>query len=47
MSEKIPIISGDPNSVNSEIIFKTWKNLKKIKEKDLFDFKYKPIKKTV
>ena len=48
MNEKILIISGDPNSVNSEIIFKTWKKLKKkIKEKDLFDFKHQPIKKTV
>ena len=34
MSEKILLIAGDPNSVNSEIIFKSWKNLdKKIKKK--------------
>ena len=27
MSKKIIIVGGDPNSVNSEIIFKTWKHL--------------------
>ena len=26
---KIILISGDPNSINSEIIYKTWKNLNK------------------
>ena len=26
MKNKIIIIAGDPNSVNSEIIFKAWKN---------------------
>ena len=29
MSKKILIISGDPNSINSEIIFKTIKNCSK------------------
>ena len=29
MSKKIIIISGDPNSINSEIIFKIWKKIKK------------------
>ena len=29
MSKKIIIISGDPNSINSEIIFKSWKKIKK------------------
>ena len=29
MSKKIIIISGDPNSVNSEIIYKVWKKLNK------------------
>ena len=29
MSKKILIISGDPNSINSEIIFKTIKNCNK------------------
>ena len=28
MSKKILIISGDPNSINSEIIFKCWKKIK-------------------
>ena len=27
MKKKIIIISGDPNSINSEIIFKCWKKL--------------------
>ena len=26
---KIVLISGDPNSINSEIIYKTWKKLNK------------------
>ena len=31
---KIVIIAGDPNSINTEIIYKTWKNLNKdIKKK--------------
>ena len=31
---KIIIIAGDPNSINTEIIYKTWKNLNKdIKKK--------------
>ena len=29
MNKKIIIITGDPNSINSEIIFKTWKKLDK------------------
>ena len=29
MRKKIVIISGDPNSVNSEIIYKSWKKLSK------------------
>ena len=29
MKKKIIIISGDPNSINSEIILKTWKKLNK------------------
>ena len=34
MNNKIIIVAGDPNSINSEIIFKTWKNLdKKTKSK--------------
>ena len=27
MTNKIVIVAGDPNSINSEIIYKTWKNL--------------------
>ena len=29
MQNKILIVAGDPNSINSEIIFKSWNNLKK------------------
>ena len=29
MKNKILIVSGDPNSINSEIIFKTFKKLNK------------------
>ena len=32
--KKIILVTGDPNSINSEIIFKCWKNLSnKIKKK--------------
>ena len=34
MTNKIVIVAGDPNSINSEILYKTWKNLdKKTKNK--------------
>ena len=34
MTDRIVIVAGDPNSINSEIIYKTWKNLdKKTKNK--------------
>ncbi len=36
MKKKIIIISGDPNSVNSEIIFKTWKKLNKSIRKKIY-----------
>ena len=36
MSKKIILISGDPNSINSEIIFKSWKKLPKIVRKKIF-----------
>ena len=36
MKNKIIIISGDPNSINSEIIYKSWKNLNKHKRKNIF-----------
>ena len=29
MRNKIIIISGDPNSINSEIIYKSWKKINK------------------
>tara|TARA_E500000331_G_scaffold151316_1_gene147247 strand:+ start:361 stop:1320 length:960 start_codon:yes stop_codon:yes gene_type:complete len=45
MNNKIIIIAGDPNSVNSEIIFKTWKKLNsKIREKIYFIGSYNLIK---
>ncbi len=34
--KKILIISGDPNSINSEIIFKTWKKISKITRKSIY-----------
>ena len=38
MNNKILIIGGDPNSVNSEIIYKTWSKLDfKVKKKNLFN----------
>lgn len=36
MSEKILIVGGDPNSINSEIIYKTWVNLDKNVKKNIF-----------
>ena len=33
MNDKIIIISGDPNSVSSEIIFKSWNELNKVIKK--------------
>ncbi len=36
MRNKIIIITADPNSINSEIIFKTWKRLKKSEKKNIF-----------
>ena len=34
--KKILIITGDPNSINSEIIFKTWKKINKITRKSIY-----------
>ena len=28
MKNRILILSGDPNSINSELIFKSWKKIK-------------------
>ena len=36
MSKKIIIVFGDPNSINSEIIYKTWKKLNKSLKKRIF-----------
>ncbi len=36
MRNKILIISGDPNSVNSEIIYKSWKSLSTIKKRNIY-----------
>ena len=35
-NKKIIIIGGDPNSINSEIIFKSWKKLSKSVKKKIF-----------
>ena len=41
MSKKILIFSGDPNSINSEIIFKSWLNINDtLKKKNLYYFKF-------
>ena len=32
MNSKIIIICGDPNSINSEIIFKAWKEVNKLQK---------------
>ena len=39
MSKKIIIVFRDPNSINSEIIFKSWKKLSFIIKENLFDLK--------
>ena len=36
MNKKIIIISGDPNSINSEIIFKTWKKINNQLKKKIY-----------
>ena len=36
MNKPIAIIAGEPNSISSEIIFKTWKIRKKFKHKNFF-----------
>ena len=35
MKDRIIIVAGDPNSINSEIIYKTWKNLDKSTRKKI------------
>ena len=42
MKKKIIIVSGDPNSINSEIIFKCWKKLpRSIKNRIILISNYK------
>lgn len=36
MNKKIILVSGDPNSINSEIIYKSWKTLSKKIRKNIF-----------
>ena len=36
MKRLIPIISGDPNSINTEIISKIWKRKSSFKNTDIF-----------
>ena len=36
MKKKIIIISGDPNSINSEIIYKSWKKLNPYLKKNIY-----------
>ncbi len=36
MKKKILIVSGDPNSINSELIFKSWKKLNKVEKKKIY-----------
>ena len=36
MTKPIAIIAGEPNSISSEIIFKSWKLRKKYKHKGFF-----------
>ena len=35
MSKPIAIVAGEPNSISSEIIFKSWKSIKKLKHKPI------------
>mgnify|MGYP001265601454 CR=1 FL=1 len=36
MKKKLLIVSGDPNSINSEILYKSWKKLTKIQKKNIY-----------
>ena len=44
MKKKIIIISGDPNSINSEIIYKSWKKLSKKLKEIYINFKFNLLK---
>ena len=50
MKKKILLVTGDPNSINSEIIFKTWKKINKSLKKRIYlisnyDLLFKQFKK--
>ena len=36
MKKNIILIAGDPNSINSEIIYKSWKKIDKSQKKNLY-----------
>ena len=43
--KKIILVSGDPNSINSEIIYKCWKKLpRKVRKKNFLISNYQLIK---
>ena len=45
MNKKIIIVSGDPNSINSELIYKCWKKIpKKTKDKIYLVSNYRLMK---
>ena len=36
MKKKIIIVAGDPNSINTEIIYKTWEKINKNLKRNIF-----------
>ena len=40
MNKKIIILSGDPNSINSELIFKSWKKINSVTKKRFILFQF-------
>ena len=38
MKKKIINVSGDPNSINSELIYKCWKKLANLEKSNYFNF---------
>ena len=48
MKNKIIIVSGDPNSINSELIFKAWKKLNRnLKSKIFLITNFELIKRSI
>ena len=46
LEKKIIVVAGDPNSINSEIIYKSWKKLNKnLRKKILLIANFELIKK--